>query len=257
MRQVRVGGRYLQYREQRLWAALVGMIVLATVGIRLLVGDPGSGLFHPTLLHLSAGLAAVVTAYRIGRPLARRLRNVRRGRLGERLVTDLLRGLSDDYWLINDVTLGLAHGHIDHVLIGPCGVVVIETKRIAGSIRCWGDGWSVNGYRRKNISRQVNSGACAVRYFLSTGHPELAPAALRWVESIIVFTHPLCRVEGSDARATVVRYSQLYQAVLELSRKYRMAPSTAALLAQTLTSSQEGVDAARRGALTSASLSAR
>jgi hypothetical protein len=253
MRQLRVGGRYLEGREHRLWAALVGLIALASVGIALVVGDPGSGLFHPTLLHLGTGLAAVVTAFRLGRPVARRLRYVRTGRLGERLVNDLLGGLSDEYWLVNDVTLGLAHGNIDHVLIGPCGVVVIETKRLAGSIRCWGDDWSVDGYRRKSIGRQVNSGACAVRYFLTERHPELAASALRWVESIIVFTHPLCRVETSDARATVVRYSQLYQAVLELSRKHRLAGPTAALLAQTLSTSQGRDDAVRRGALTSAS----
>jgi len=254
MRQVRVGGHYLEGRELRLWAALTGVVALASVGIALVVGDPGSGLFHPTLLHLGSGLAAVVIAYRLGRPVARRLRSVRSGRLGERLVSDLLGGLSDDYWLINDVTLGVAHGTIDHVLIGPCGVVVIETKRLAGSIRCWGDDWSVNGYRRKSIGRQVNSGACAVRYFLGERHPDLAASALRWVESIIVFTHPLCRVEASGARATVVRYSQLYQTVLELSRKHRLAPSTAALLAQSLASSQAPAGArVRGGALTSAS----
>ena len=47
---------------------------------------------------------------------------------------------------------------------------------------------------------------------------------------------------------------ELYQAVLELSRKHRLAPSAAALLAQTLASSQGRDGAAvRRGALTSAS----
>src|SRR5438552_1906470 len=249
MRLVRVGGRYLEGREQRLWMALAGLLALASAGIIVAVEIPGG---RP--LYLAAGCVAVLTALRLGGPVARRLRNVRKGRLGERLVVDLLRGLPDDYWLVNDITLGLAHGNIDHVLIGPCGVVVIETKRLAGNIRCWGDDWSVNGYRRKSIGRQVNSGACAVRYFLTERHPELAASTLRWVESIIVFTHPLCRVEAGDARATVVRYSQLYQAVLELSRKHRLAPSTAALLAQTLASSQgRGGAVVRRGALTSAS----
>jgi len=65
-------------------------------------------LFHPTLLHLGAGIVAVLTAFRLAGPVTRRLRNVRKGRLGERLVADLLGGLPDDYWLINDVTLGLA-----------------------------------------------------------------------------------------------------------------------------------------------------
>jgi hypothetical protein len=123
-------------------------------------------------------------------------------------------------------------------LIGPCGVVVIDTNDLAGNIRCWENSWSVNGYRQADISQRVNSWACAIRYFLSEKHPDLAASALRWVESVVVFTHPLCHVEASDTRATVVRYSQLYQAVVELSRKHHMASSTASLLARTLAKSQ-------------------
>jgi hypothetical protein len=133
-------------------------------------------------------------------------------------------------------------------------VVVIETKSIAGHIRCWGNSWSVDGDHREDIGRHVNSGACAIRYFLSERHPEMAASALRWVESIVVFTHPLCHVEASDAPATVVRYSQLYQTVLELSRKHRLAPATAGLLAETLAAlpTREGGEMGR-SALTSAS----
>jgi len=238
MRQVRVGGRYDESREQRLWAALLGLIALATVGIAVVICDAGSGFCHPTLLRLGAGFIAVVIAVRLGRPVTRRLRSVRNGRRGERLVADLLRGLPDDYWLVNDVSLGLARGTIDHVLIGPCGVVVIDTNDLAGHIRCWENSWSVNGYRQADISQRVNSWACAIRYFLSEKHPDLAASALRWVESVVVFTHPLCHVEASDTRATVVRYSQLYQTVVELSRKHHMASSTASLLARTLAKSQ-------------------
>src|SRR2546422_11637720 len=120
-------------------------------------------------------MVAVLTALRLGGPVTRRLRNVRKGRLGERLVVDLLRGLPDDYWLVNDVTLGLARGNIDHVLIGPCGGVGIETKRFAGNIRCSGDDWSVHGDRRKRVSQQAAPRACAVRDFLSERAPHLAP----------------------------------------------------------------------------------
>lgn len=238
MRVVRVGGSYDESREQRLWAALGGLIALATVGIALVICDAGSGLCHPTLTRLGAGFAAVLIAVRFGRPVTRLLRRVRNGRRGERLVADLLSGLPDDYWLLNDVSLGLARGTIDHLLIGPCGVAVIDAQDLAGDIRCWENGWSVNGYHRDDVGRHANSEACAVRYFLSEKHPDLVTAALRWVESIVVFTHPLCHVEGNDARATVVRYSQLYQTVVELARKNRMAPPTAALLAQTMANSQ-------------------
>jgi Nuclease-related domain len=254
MRLVRVGGSYEGNREQRLWAALAGVIGLAIAGIALVVCDAGSGFCHPTVLRMGAGFAVVVIAFRVGRPVARLLRRVRNGRRGERLVADLLSGLPDDYWLVNDVSLGLARGTIDHVLVGPCGVVVIDARDLAGNIRCWGNSWSVNGYGHTDISQRVNSGACAIRYFLSARHPELAASALRWVESIVVFTHPLCHVEASDARATVVRYSQLYQAVVELSRKHRLAPVTASQLAQTLATLQaRDGDAVAPGAVTSVS----
>ena len=249
MRLVRVGGRYLRDREQRLWVALAALLGLAAIGIVVAFENPGSG-----PLYLGAGVAAVLTALRLGGPVTRRLRSVRKGRLGERLVVDLLRGLPDDYWLVNDVTLGLARGNIDHVLIGPCGVVVIETKRLAGTIRCSGDEWSVNGSRRKRISQQADSGACAVRYFLIERHPELASTALRWVASLIVFTHPLCRLEVNHAPATIVRYSQLFQVVLELAKKHQMAPATAAQLAQSLATSQaRGAREIARGSFTTAS----
>jgi hypothetical protein len=231
MRVVRAGGRYLEGREQRFWLALVSVAGLAAVGTILAAQKRGTSLMW-------AGIIMVVGALRLGVSVAHRLANVRKGRLGERLVTDLLRRLSDDYWLINDITLGDTRGNIDHVLVGPCGVVVIETKRLAGRVRCYGDEWSVNGHRRGSISHQVNSGACAVRYFLAERHPDLVSTALRWVESVVVFTHPTCRLEVNRARTIVVRYSELLQVVLELAKKHQMAPAAAARLAETLVASQ-------------------
>lgn len=180
-------------------------------------------------------MVAVVSA---GREVVRRLTSVRKGRLGERLVTDLLRSLPDDYCLVNDVMLPQGRGNVDHVLIGPCGVVVIETKRLAGRIRCYGDEWSVKGRRSGSISRQVNSGASAIRYYLAARHPDLVWTALRWVESIVVFTHPTCRLEVNRARTVVVPYSELRQVVLELAKKHHLAPAVASRLAESLLASQ-------------------
>jgi Nuclease-related domain len=247
VRLVQVGGRYMGRREQRLWVTFAALVGLASGGVVVIVETAAA---RP--LYLGVGLAAILIALRLGRPALHRLRSVHRGRQGERLVVDLLRGLPDDYWLVNDVALGLARGTIDHVLIGPCGVVVIETKRFAGSVRCAADDWSVNGDRRQHVSQHADSGACAVRYFLSERHPDLASTALRWVESLIVFTHPLCRLEVSHARTTIVRYSQLFQAVLDLARKNNMAPSVAEQLARTLATSQAR-DPAAAGPLTVAS----
>ena len=236
MRIVRVGGRYLEGRERRLWVALVVVFGLALAGVVL----AGVNLKASPVPAWAAITVVAVVALSTAAPIARRLTSVRKGRLGERLITDLLRRLPDDYWLVNDVMLRRGRGNVDHVLIGPCGVVVIETKRIAGRIRCYGDEWSVNGHRRGSISRQVNSGGCAVRYYLTERHPDLASTALRWVESVIVFTHPTCRLEINRARTTVVRYSELLQLVLTLAEKHRMPSTAATRLAESIVSSQSG-----------------
>src|SRR4030095_5485334 len=94
--------------------------------------------------------------------------------------------------------------------------------------------------------RLVTSGACAVRYFLAERHPELVFTALRWVESVIVFTHPLSRLEANQGQTIVVSYSHLFQAVLELARKQRLEPAIAEQLVHTLVASQTPGAAGRR-----------
>jgi hypothetical protein len=110
MRLVRAGGSYEDRREQRLWATLLGVLGLGIVGVALVVCDAGAGFCQPTVLRLGLGLVAVVIAVRLGRSVTRLLRRVRHDRRDERLIADLLRGLADDYWLVNNVALGVAHG---------------------------------------------------------------------------------------------------------------------------------------------------
>jgi len=225
MRVLRVGGRYLAQRERRLWLALAGVIAAPVAP---------AVLGHPEIA-AAVGLAACIVGARVGR----RLRHVRHGRLGERIVTSALRRLPDDYILINDVMLARGRGNVDHVLIGPCGVVAIETKRLAGHIRCDGDAWWINGYSRRSISRQVNAGAGVLQRSLVKHHPDLEGSALRWVESIVVFTHPLCRLDVHHSRTIVVRFSELLTAVLAVTDRKRVPPAVVERLALTLRSMED------------------
>jgi len=93
-----------------------------------------SALGTRTLTGVSAASVIVVLAVNMtSGPLLR----VRKGRLGERLITDLLKQLPDEYLLVNDIVLGPKLGNVDHILVGPCGVLVIETKRLAGRHDRW------------------------------------------------------------------------------------------------------------------------
>jgi hypothetical protein len=58
--------------------------------------------------------------------------------VGEHLVAEVLRGLPNDFIVVNDVTKRLAN--IDHIVIGPTGVYVIDTKNWKGTVAANGSG---------------------------------------------------------------------------------------------------------------------
>src|SRR5262249_44037911 len=74
----------------------------------------------------------------------------RMGFSGERQVGAVLaRELPDEYVLINGLQLPRGAGDIDHLVVGPTGVWLLETKTMAGRIVCEPDGT----WRRTRIGR--------------------------------------------------------------------------------------------------------
>ena len=194
---LRAGGSYLEAREWWAWTALA-LVGLAGVLLTFYSFTAFTTQRTPWLVSSAAILAAafVFAAAKQSLPrIARRLYAVRRGRLGERLVTQLTGRLSDDYYLINDIVL--THGNIDHVVVGPCGVLVLETKNVRGEIACDGDSWTVNGRRVASYSKQVKAGAMALRDLLANSRLRLQG---EYVEAAVVLTDPLCHVTVSNAR---------------------------------------------------------
>ena len=237
MRVLRVGGEHLAGRRQTARSARVIIAGAGTVGVvALSVG-----------LHPSAGAVLAITVASAVAKAQRSLRRIAKGILGENAVTELLQGLPDDYFLINDVVLPGHPGNIDHVVVGPCGIVVIETKNFSGAVESHGNAWFVNGRRFRSISKQVNRGAIAVRETLSRAHPDLRGSVLRYVDSIAVFTNPSSRVRVDRAETIVARYSQLLVVVLAIARRKRVPPGVAARLAESLINlvSNGGLVAAR------------
>src|SRR5205809_3486312 len=120
MQLLRAGGEYLQRREQRAWIAL-GIVGLSITAVALMTFRGVASLGLTAIL-----IPLILMARHVTRALRTILHNLHRyqqGRVGEQAVTQLLAQLSDDYYVINDVVLG--RGNIDHVLVGPCGIVVI------------------------------------------------------------------------------------------------------------------------------------
>ena len=232
MKVLRTGGPYLSSQQGRYLLNLFSVVV-AGGGGAVVVG---------LVLHPSLGrLFALAWARPACRQYARATR-YRKGIRGEELVSSLLAGLSDDFYLINDVTLSGHRGNIDHVLVGPCGVVTIETKNYRGVIRCDRDQWFVDGRRIRNISRQVVQGAMAVKDCLSDRSATFRTSRARWVEGVVVFTNPLCRLEINRPGPTIVRYSELLMLIAEMAKRRALNAAQSSLIAGAL---------ARRGVLES------
>ena len=114
--------------------------------------------------------------------------NTRKGLEGEQSVASELSYLNDEFLLLNDVMLHGGRGNMDHLLIGPTGVFVLETKNFSGKYVCYGDRWFFQGLREKydvnSVSLQAKNNATVLSgLFHSSGFTvEVNP--------IIVFTHP-------------------------------------------------------------------
>lgn len=71
----------------------------------------------------------------------RQVRHWRRGAEGEKVVAGILETeLSDEYHVFNDVRFPGRTSNIDHIVVGPSGVFVLNTKNWRGTV-----GWSADG----------------------------------------------------------------------------------------------------------------
>jgi len=114
--------------------------------------------------------------------------NTRKGVQGEESVAWELSYLSDEFLLLNDLMLPGSKGNIDHVVVGPTGVFVVETKNYSGKYVCYGDRWFFQGIRQKydvsSVSVQARNNARVLADLLHSSGFTVD------VSPIIVFTHP-------------------------------------------------------------------
>lgn len=109
--------------------------------------------------------------------------NYRRGIIGEQKVTKVLSAaLSDEYSVFNNVKLKGIWGDIDHIVVGPTGIFVIETKNIRGRISYYGDDWE--GVRRGSPSKQARINAIRIKKILASV-PNLHSRSF-WVQGVVV-----------------------------------------------------------------------
>lgn len=93
-----------------------------------------------------------------------------KGDKGEKLVSLYLEDLPRGYFVFNDVTIPGGKGNFDHVIIGPTGIFLIETKNYSGFFKINGDDWysrSSSQKMKRNPGAQVKLNALDLSKFLN------------------------------------------------------------------------------------------
>ncbi len=129
---------------------------------------------------------------------------------GEKQVAKALNSsLSDDYYLINDLYLSGGGGDIDHVVLAPAGVFVLETKNWSGSITCYGDEWQRAGNKKASASpsRQVKRNAARIKHIVDSV-PNLRALGI-WVEGIVVIANRHATLHLNNPTVPVLKLPQL------------------------------------------------
>ena len=130
--------------------------------------------YVPMSLSVALAVAAVLAAgATLGRDLWGRRQSTeayRVGAEGERGAARVLAPLEGRGWIVlHDRLMSKGRENIDHIAIGPAGVVVIETKNWSGKVRVTPQGLRRNGRDERATLEQVLRQTAAVRAALGPG----------------------------------------------------------------------------------------
>ena len=134
------GSAQARWRQMRAaeWAAWIRTLpwrVAATLAIGVGVGVLGS-LLAPRLGLVLGGLAAVAAGWGLWFRPSQEAVAWRRGAVGERCTARLLDPLERQGWVVlHDLAVPGSRANLDHLVIGPGGVFVIDSKQYRGRLR--------------------------------------------------------------------------------------------------------------------------
>lgn len=161
--------------------------------------------------------------------IEKRQENMQRGANGEIRVGKLLGDLPDEFCVINDLTT--PNGNIDHVVVGPTGVFVLDAKAWRGVVKADGkDELLLNGKPTdKPYIRQFVGRMMGVREKVVT----LAPGMEARFNAVFVFT--AARVEarwGTTGHLNCITDDQLYSYIADRDFGKPLAPAEVSQIAQ-------------------------
>lgn len=218
-----VSGRYVadQTREKRVEAIIVGLVTVsftaASAGFLFGRALPDSRI--SPVLSITIATVLAVAAVVFGRLSLRRMDalekerlHMQRGADGESAIARILANFPDAFSVINDITTPL--GNIDHVVVGPTGVFVIDAKNWRGVVSADGRGeLLLNGKPTdKPAVDALTNSVMRIRSRVLAQTPGLDT----FFNGLLVFTST--RVEanwGTTRKIKCIRDEQLYDHIVE------------------------------------------
>lgn len=145
------------------------------------------------------------------REIEKEIRNIEGGRRGEQKMAErLAEQLADDHVILNDLDLRIAHerGQIDHLIIAPSGIYVMESKYWAGILSGEADAATWTQRRTNGLTRRVKSPVQQCerqrRMFITLLAKRVPDDH---VYAMAVFTHPSAElhIANGENRAFLIR----------------------------------------------------
>ncbi len=158
--------------------------VAVCVGLGLLLQPEHMGFFWG----FGLGLAAAIVMVLADSP-PHHIERWRQGAEGEKATAKALRRLVADGWLlINDIDISM--GNVDHVLVGPPGVFLLDSKNLHGVLSVSAGVLSVrwredlaDGYENRQLAPRMRNRACLLEAHLrrhGVTDPHVQPVVVLW-----------------------------------------------------------------------------
>lgn len=182
----------------------------------------------------SVGVVMIPLAYGLGIFSYKKLLIWDAGTEGQKAVTHQLKGLDDNYFLINSVVIPPNRGDTDHIILGPTGIFVFETKNLSGVVECNHDVWNrykVSGkgkqyhIRMGSPSNQAKRNAKVLKDFILKHKKSIFarnPPHI-WVNAAIVFASDKLELKLKDPTVDVLKIQDL----MDYIKKQRETPLSA------------------------------
>jgi len=188
-------------------------ILMISVGMVAL-----GGIIIHNIIIIVASAVLMKIVWKIYKKSSKNVDAYRKGIAGEQTVINALKNLDDNFYLINDITLQQPYGNIDHILLGPNGIFVIETKNYRGNIECNGDEWHRLYKNRKgpkdfimtSPSKQVKRNAVDLKNFLNNAADTVKNKSYIFINAILVFTDPEIHLKLNNPTVPVLKAKELH-----------------------------------------------